>query len=89
MKNLIKSYKFWTALAGSIGLLAVSIGKVCGYNIASDGIEEIVMALCGVLIVFGVVKKPKVNQEQQETKEKIQKINMVEENKGQINKDNH
>ena len=89
MKNLIKSYNFWTALAGSIGLLTVSIGKVCGYNIAADGVEEIVMALCGVLIVFGVVKKPKRNQEQQGTKEQIQEINMVKENQGQINKDNH
>lgn len=59
MKKLIKSYSFWTAFAGSIGLLAVSIGKVFGYEISATGVEEVVMAICGVLIVFGVVKSPK------------------------------
>lgn len=59
MKKLIKSYNFWTTLAGSIGLLAVSIGKVFGYEISATGVEEVVMAICGILIVFGVVKSPK------------------------------
>ena len=59
MKKLIKSYNFWTALAGSIGLLAVSIGKIFGYEIAATGVEQAIMAVCGVLVVLGIVKKPK------------------------------
>lgn len=58
MKKLIKSYKFWTALAGSLGILAVSIGKLLGYEISAAGVEEIIMAICGVLVVLGIVKKP-------------------------------
>lgn len=69
MKKLIKSYNFWTALAGSVGLLVVSIGKMLGYEIQAQGVEEVIMAICGVLIVFGIVKKPTsktVNKEQEE-----------------------
>ena len=62
MKKLIKSYKFWTALAGSLGLLGVSIGKIFGLTIVASGIEEIIMAICGVLVVFGIVKKPQKSQ---------------------------
>ncbi|MBQ7884851.1 MAG: hypothetical protein IJ318_01995 [Clostridia bacterium] len=64
MKKLIKSYSFWTALAGAVGLLVVSIGKIFGIQIAATGVEETIMALCGVLVVFGVVKKPKDNSKQ-------------------------
>lgn len=70
MKKLIKSYNFWTALAGSVGLLVVSIGKMLGYQIQVQGVEEVIMAICGVLIVFGIVKKPiskTNNQSQDET----------------------
>lgn len=68
MKKLIKSYNFWTALAGSVGLLVVSIGKMLGYEIQAQGVEEVIMAICGVLIVFGIVKKPttKTTDNQQE-----------------------
>ncbi|MBE7075287.1 MAG: hypothetical protein E7376_04845 [Clostridiales bacterium] len=63
MKKLIKSYSFWTSLAGALGLLAVSIGKLCGIQITASGVEEIVMAVCGVLVVFGIVTKPKQQTE--------------------------
>lgn len=59
MKKMIKSYKFWTALAGALGLLSVSIAKVFGFTISSALIEDAIMALCGVLVVLGIVQKPK------------------------------
>lgn len=68
MKKLIKSYSFWTALAGAVGFLVVSLGKVFNINIASESIEQIIMGICGVLVVFGVVPKPK--------KENINEINI-------------
>lgn len=59
MKKMIKSYKFWTALAGALGLLAVSIAKIFGFTISSAVIEDAIMAFCGVLVVLGIVQKPK------------------------------
>ena len=66
MKNLIKSYKFWTALAGSVGLLLTAISEHIGIYINADGVKEIIMALCSVLVVFGVVKKPNKQEAPQE-----------------------
>jgi len=66
MKKLIKSYKFWTALAGAVGLLVVAIGKACGVSISAKGAEEVIMSICGVLVVFGIVKKPKEKETGQE-----------------------
>lgn len=63
MKNLIKSYSFWTGLAGAVGLLVVSIGKIFGMQITATGVEEVIMAVCGVLVVFGIVKKPQKQDE--------------------------
>ena len=71
MKKLIKSYNFWSALAGSIGLLAVNVAKLFGYEITATGVEEIIMAICGVLVVFGIVKKP---TKQQNVKENTQVV---------------
>ena len=81
MKNMIKSYSFWTAFAGSLGLLVVSIAKIFGYEITAAGIEEIVMALCGVLIVLGVVKKPKKSHDLQNNYETINDNSQKDENK--------
>lgn len=64
MKNLIKSYKFWTALAGSVGLLFTLISEHLGVSLNAQGAKEIIMAICSVLIVFGVVKKPNLKQEE-------------------------
>lgn len=58
MKKLIKSYKFWTALAGSVGILLTAISEEIGITINVEGVKEIIMALFGVLVVFGIVKKP-------------------------------
>lgn len=69
MKNLIKSYKFWTSLAGAIGLLVTAISEHLGIVISAEGVKEIIMAICGILIVFGVVKKP-TNKDTTETQEK-------------------
>ena len=63
---MIKTYNFWVSLAGAVGLLAVSIGKMFGYQIEAEGVSEIIMAICGVLIVFGIVKKPKTEEDAKE-----------------------
>lgn len=62
MKKLFKSYRFWSALAGSLGLLVVSIAKLFGYTMSSVVIEELIMAVCGVLVVLGIVKKPEQSE---------------------------
>ncbi len=58
LKNLIKSYSFWTALAGALVILANSLGAVFGFQIEEKLISDIVMAVAGVLVAFGIVTLP-------------------------------
>lgn len=86
MKKLIKSYRFWTALAGSLGLLVVSVAKLFGYSMSSVVVEELVMAVCGVLVVLGIVKKPEAQETTEESKQELpnsqtEQNNMVEPSK--------
>lgn len=59
MKNLIKSYKFWTTFAGAVGLLFIAINDTLGISINVKGVEQIILSICGLLVVFGIVQKPK------------------------------
>jgi len=83
MKKLIKSYKFWSCLAGACGVLGVSLFKMFGKEINSKLVEDFIMAICGVLVVFGVVAKPK------KTENKIEEITITsQENDNQTTQEN-
>ena len=70
-----KSYGFWTALAGAIVVLINSIGKCFGFAVEEEIITNIVMAVAGVLVVFGVVSMPKdENEEKTEQQDDIIEI---------------
>lgn len=65
-----KSYGFWTALAGAITLLASAIGKCFGVSVNGQVITDVVMAIAGVLVVFGVVSMPKKEKDDEEKQKK-------------------
>lgn len=58
MIKLLKSYKFWTALAGSVGLFLTSMSEQLGIYINANGVKEAIMVLCSALVAFGIIKKP-------------------------------
>lgn len=58
MKNF-KSYGFWTALSGAIVVLLNAIGKCFGFSVEEEIVSNVVMAIAGILVVFGVVSMPK------------------------------
>ncbi len=66
MKNKLKSYGFWTALASAMVVLVGAIGKCFGFSVEGEIVSNIVMAIAGVLVVFGVVTMPQKNDEEQE-----------------------
>lgn len=72
-KHMIKSYSFWTTLAGSLALVASAIGKAFSIKIEEKIITDIVMAIAGVLVAVGVVTMPsdksKTEKEAENTKE--------------------
>lgn len=63
MKNKIRSYGFWTALAGALVVLINAIGKCFGFSVQEELVSNIVMALAGILVVFGVVAMPKKEED--------------------------
>ena len=69
LKQLIKSYGFWTALAGAIVVLVNAIGRAFGFFVEEEIISNIIMAIAGVLVVFGVVTMPKNSQSDDEKEE--------------------
>lgn len=59
MKDKIKSYSFWTALSGAVVVLLQALGDCFGFSIKSEVVSGIIMAIAGILVVFGVVSMPK------------------------------
>lgn len=58
LKQKVKSYSFWTGLSASIVVLAKSIADIFGADVNEDIITNVIMAICGVLIVLGIVVMP-------------------------------
>jgi len=59
MKEKIKSYGFWTALAGALVVLVDALGDLFGFSVSDEIVSGVVMAVAGVLVVLGVVTMPK------------------------------
>ena len=59
MKNKIKSYGFWTALAGAVVVLVNALGQMFGFSVDNEIITNVIMAIAGLLVVLGVVTIPK------------------------------
>ena len=73
IKKLIKTYGFWTALAGAIVVLVNAIGKACGFFVEEETISDIIMAIAGVLVVFGIVSMPKQVKEKEDPNKEEEK----------------
>ena len=55
MMKKFRTYAFWVALSGAIVILVQSLGKLFGFQIESVLIENVIMSICGVLVVLGIV----------------------------------
>lgn len=63
LKSLVKSYSFWTALAGALVILVNALGNIFGFKIEEKLISDIVMAVAGVFVAFGIVTLPASTKE--------------------------
>ncbi|MBO5395173.1 MAG: hypothetical protein J6A28_04685 [Clostridia bacterium] len=53
--KIFKSYGFWTAFAGAVVILINALGDLFGFKIESKLVENVIMAIAGVLVTLGVV----------------------------------
>ncbi len=79
-KTKIKSYSFWTGLSGAVVMLCTTIGKCFGWTINDELIEDIIMSICGILVVFGVVCMPiKTDGEETKKDDELNNISQTDE----------
>ena len=83
-KDRIKSYGFWTALSGAVVILVQSITKCFGVEVQEELISDIIMSVCGVLVVFGIVIMPN----KKETEENREETEINQENSEEKDKEN-
>ena len=57
MKEKFKSYTFWVALCSAIIILVQSVAELFGVQVKTTLLENIIMSVCGVLVVLGIVTK--------------------------------
>lgn len=91
--NKFKSYGFWTALAGAVVVLLNALGKCFGFSVEEEIVTDIIMAIAGVLVVFGIVSMPKdKTDEQNQIEENLkseEESETEEENSGQATDENN
>ncbi len=66
----IKSYGFWVALSGAVVFLVNALGRIFGFSVEDEAVSNVIMAIAGVLVVFGVVVMPEDNEENNEENSK-------------------
>lgn len=58
MKNFfkkMKSYSFWVSFSSALIILLNALGKAFGFKIENQIVEDCVMSIAGLLVVFGIV----------------------------------
>ena len=74
MKEKLKSYKFWISLFGAVVVLLRALGKAFEFELNEGVINDLMMSFLGVLVVLGIVEKPK-NIDNQNTTQNTSKNN--------------
>ena len=69
LKDRIKSYSFWTTLSAAVILFVQAFGRCFGFTISSRLVDDIIMSICGILVVLGVVIPPKEKEAGEEEKQ--------------------
>ena len=84
MKNFfkkIKSYGFWVSLSAALIILLDAFGNVFGFKIENKIVEDCVMSIAGILVVFGIVSMDDSKSDIDETEDKVdEKQNSDDEN---------
>ena len=58
MKNFfdkMKNYSFWVSFSGALIILLNAFGRIFGWQIENQIVEDCIMSIAGILVVFGIV----------------------------------
>lgn len=70
-RSVYRSYGFWMSLSAAVLLVVQTVLQRLGIQIDKPFIQEIISAVLAVLVILGVIAKPK-KQEKSTTPENIQ-----------------
>ncbi len=79
MKKFFKrmgDYNFWVSLSAGVIILLNAFGNAFGFSIKNQIVEDCIMAVAGMLVVFGIVNMKDHdggNQEENEEKDEDNK----------------
>lgn len=77
MMSRFKTYAFWLALSSAVVILVQSVGKLFGFEIESSTIENVIMSICGVLVVLGIVTKKSTPENEKNMEDKNKESNNI------------
>lgn len=84
----MKHYNFWVALAMAVILLLNTLSKAFNFNIDEGLINDIIMAILGIMVVLGFVQKDNYNfVDTSKEENKIDENNSSSENDKEITTD--
>lgn len=81
MKKKIKTTSFWLGLSSAIVILIGTITNIFGVKISSGVIEDVIMAICSVLICLGFVNKKNEDGEVVSKEELLDEISSKDDEK--------
>ena len=58
LKLKVRTYNFWVSLASAVLVVLHLVGEFFGFKIDSGAFMDIVTAVCGVLVVLGIIIMP-------------------------------
>lgn len=80
MKKRFTNYGFWISLSSAVVVLFEAIGRAVGFIPDGAVINNIIMAIAGVLVVLGVVSMPSEDKKEQTTETEIENKTLEENN---------
>ena len=82
----IRSYGFWVSLSSALILLLTSLGNAFGFEIENKIVEDVVMAIAGLLVVLGIVS---MNGKKQTENGEVEKGSCEDEIENIVDDDNN
>lgn len=78
MKNFfkkMKDYNFWVSLSAALIILLNAFGNAFGFSIKNQIVEDCVMSIAGMLVVFGIVNMKNGGDNSEDNQEENQDEN--------------
>ena len=68
-----KKYSFWVAFTGVVVIFIKNLAELIGFTVDTGVIENVIMSLCGVLVVLGLVSKDYQVDKQKDSVNNVEK----------------